>query len=97
MFSATLLDTMQAGAYLINTARGGIVDEQALAERLRSGRLGGAALDVFASEPAKDLSHFKDVPNLILTPHIAGVTEESNERVSNMIAREVNVFLENHS
>jgi len=97
LFSATLLDTMQAGAYLINTARGGIVDEQALAERLRSGRLGGAALDVFASEPAKDLSHFKDVPNLILTPHIAGVTEESNERVSNMIAREVNVFLENHS
>jgi (S)-sulfolactate dehydrogenase len=88
---------MQAGAYLINTARGGIVDEQALAERLRSGRLGGAALDVFVSGPAKDLSHFKDVPNLILTPHIAGVTEESNERVSNMIAREVNVFLENHS
>ena len=97
LFSANLLDTMQAGAYLINTARGGIVDEHALAERLRSGRLGGAALDVFASEPAKDLAHFNDVPNLILTPHIAGVTEESNERVSNMIAREVNVFLENHS
>ena len=97
LFSATLLDTMQAGAYLINTARGGIVDELALAKRLRSGRLGGAALDVFTSEPAKDLAHFNDVPNLILTPHIAGVTEESNERVSNMIAREVNVFLENHS
>jgi (S)-sulfolactate dehydrogenase len=97
LFSANLLDTMQAGAYLINTARGGIVDEHALAERLRSGRLGGAALDVFASEPAKDLAHFNAVPNLILTPHIAGVTEESNERVSNMIAREVNVFLENHS
>jgi (S)-sulfolactate dehydrogenase len=97
LFSAILLDTMQAGAYLINTARGGIVDEHALAERLRSGRLGGAALDVFASEPAKDLLHFKDVPNLILTPHIAGVTEESNERVSHMIAREVNIFLENHS
>lgn len=94
LFSATMLDMLQAGAYFINTARGGIVDEQALAERLRSGRLGGAALDVFASEPAKDLSHFKDVPNLILTPHIAGVTEESNERVSNMIAREVNAFLE---
>ena len=97
LFSANLLDTMQAGAYLINTARGGIVDEHALAERLRSGRLGGAALDVFASEPAKDLAHFNAVPNLILTPHIAGVTEESNERVSNMIAREVNAFLENHS
>lgn len=97
LLSANLLDTMQAGAYLINTARGGIVDEHALAERLRSGRLGGAALDVFASEPAKDLAHFNAVPNLILTPHIAGVTEESNERVSNMIAREVNAFLENHS
>lgn len=93
LFSAEILDQMQEGAYLINTARGGIVDEVALAERLRSGRLGGAALDVFASEPAKDLSHFKGVPNLILTPHVAGVTEESNERVSNVIAHEINRFL----
>jgi (S)-sulfolactate dehydrogenase len=97
LFSADVLDNMQEGAFLINTARGGIVDETALAERLRSGRLGGAALDVFANEPAKELSHLVDVPNLILTPHIAGVTEESNARVSNMIAREVKLFLESQS
>jgi (S)-sulfolactate dehydrogenase len=88
---------MQEGAYLINTARGGIVDELALAQSLKSGKLGGAALDVFAVEPAKDLSHFVGVPNLILTPHVAGVTEESNDRVSNMIAREVNLFLEKNT
>ena len=97
LFSADVLDNMQEGAFLINTARGGIVDETALAERLRSGRLGGAALDVFANEPAKELSHLVGVPNLILTPHIAGVTEESNARVSNMIAREVKLFLESQS
>ena len=94
LFSQNLLDQMQEGAYLINTARGGIVDELALAQSLKSGKLGGAALDVFAVEPAKDLSHFVGVPNLILTPHVAGVTEESNDRVSSMIAREVNLFLE---
>ena len=97
LFNQALLDQMQEGAYLINTARGGIVDELALAHSLKSGRLGGAALDVFAVEPAKDLSHFVGVPNLILTPHVAGVTEESNDRVSTMIAREVNLFLEKNT
>ncbi len=97
LFNLALLEQMQVGAYLINTARGGIVDELALAQSLKSGRLGGAALDVFAVEPAKDLSHFIGVPNLILTPHVAGVTEESNDRVSTMIAREVNLFLEKNT
>ena len=97
LFNQALLDEMQEGAYLINTARGGIVDELALARSLKSGKLGGAALDVFAVEPAKDLSHFVGVPNLILTPHVAGVTEESNARVSSMIAREVNLFLEKNT
>ncbi|ANI99050.1 3-phosphoglycerate dehydrogenase [Polynucleobacter wuianus] len=93
LFNASTLDQMKHGACLVNTARGGIVDERALAERLRSGRLGGAAMDVFESEPAKDLSHFVGIENLILTPHVAGVTHESNERVSQMIADEVNLFL----
>ena len=93
LFDATTLDLMKEGACLVNTARGGIVDELALAERLRSGRIGGAAIDVFAAEPAKDLSHFSGIENLILTPHIAGVTHESNERVSQMIADEVNLYL----
>ncbi|MDP3620335.1 MAG: hydroxyacid dehydrogenase [Polynucleobacter sp.] len=93
LFSATTLDKMKQGACLINTARGGIVEEKALAERLRSGRLGGAALDVFEKEPATDLSHFAGLTNLIATPHIAGVTSESNDRVSQMIADEVIRFL----
>jgi (S)-sulfolactate dehydrogenase len=79
---------------LINTSRGGIVDEIELADRLRSGRMGrGLQLDVFFSEPAKNLQHFTGIENLILTPHIAGVTRESNERVGQMIADEVNRFL----
>ena len=94
LFNAATLDLMKDGAILINTARGGILDEHALAERLRSGRIGGAAIDVFSAEPAKDLSHFVNIPNLILTPHIAGVTAESNERVSQLIANEVSNYLE---
>jgi len=93
LFDAATLDQMREGACLINTARGGIVDELALAERLRSGQIGGAAIDVFSAEPAKDLSYFFGIENLILTPHIAGVTQESNERVSQMIADEVNRYL----
>lgn len=89
LFDATTLAKMRTDAVLINTARGGIVDESALADALRAGRLGGAALDVFGQEPLKTGNAFADVPNLILTPHIAGVTAESNQRVSQMIADEV--------
>ena len=94
LFSAAVLDQMKQGAFLINTARGSIVDELALAERLRSGRLGGAAIDVFEQEPAKDLSHFSNIPNLILTPHVSGLTHESNDRVCTLIANKVIQFLE---
>ena len=74
---------------LINTARGGIVDEAALAAALKSGHLGGAALDVFDAEPLPAAAHFAGCPNLILTPHVAGVTAEANERVSFLIADKV--------
>ena len=86
LFDATRLASMKTGAVLVNTARGGIVDEAALAAALRSGRLGGAALDVFSEEPLPPTAHFDGCPNLILTPHIAGVTTESNARVSVLIA-----------
>ena len=86
LFDAARIATMQRGAVLINTARGGIVDELALAAALKSGQLGGAAIDVFETEPLPAAPHFQDCPNLVLTPHIAGVTAEANERVSFLIA-----------
>lgn len=88
------LRAMKPGAMLINAARGGVIDERALIEALRSGRLKGAMLDVFESEPLPADSHLIGVPNLILTPHIAGITEESNERVSGMVAASVRRVLE---
>ena len=73
---------------------GGVVDEAAVVAALRSGHLGGAALDVFEQEPLKATEVFADCPNLLLTPHIAGVSLESNERVSELIARKVLEALE---
>jgi len=85
------LAKLPSGAVVINAARGGILDEPALAEALRAGHLGGAALDVFADEPlsAEAGAVFDGLENILLTPHIAGVTEESNRRVSAMIAKAV--------
>lgn len=80
---------MKRDAILVNTARGGVVDEAALAAMLREGRLGGAALDVFEEEPLAAGSPLAGAPRLLLTPHIAGVTTESNERVSALIAERV--------
>ena len=89
LIDARRLALMKRDAILINTARGGVVDEAALAQALRDGRLGGAALDVFATEPMLAGSLLADAPNVILTPHIGGVTRESNERVSSLIAERV--------
>jgi (S)-sulfolactate dehydrogenase len=89
MFDAARIAKMKKGAILVNTARGGIVDERAVAAALRNGHLDGAALDVFGEEPLPASPHFENCPNLILTPHVAGVTAESNERVSSVIAAKV--------
>ena len=83
------LRLMKNDAILVNTARGGVVDERAVAAMLREGRLGGAALDVFEEEPLPAGSPLAGAPRLLLTPHIAGVTLESNERVSALIAERV--------
>lgn len=86
---------MKPDAVLINAARGGIMDEEALVAALKGGRLAGAALDVFAEEPLRGGAKlFAGTPNLILTPHIAGNTVESNGRVSGLVAERVMAALE---
>jgi len=79
---------MKDGVYLISTARGGIIDETALLEALNSGKVAGAALDVFENEPPTNIELIKH-PHLIATPHIAGQTAEAQKRASSDIAREV--------
>lgn len=83
------LRRMRPGALLVNTSRGGLVDEAALARALRDGRLGGAALDVRDREPPGPGDPLAGVPRLLLTPHVAGITVESNARASHHVAAEV--------
>lgn len=91
MIDAAAISRMKPTAVLINAARGGVLDEDALAAALRAKKLAGAALDVFEEEPLPAASgeKFKDLPNVILTPHIAGVTTESNVRVSKVTLEKV--------
>ncbi|MDJ0498547.1 MAG: hydroxyacid dehydrogenase [Acidimicrobiia bacterium] len=86
LVDAAALDKLPSGAIVINTARGGIVDDAALAAAIRSGQIAGAALDVFEDEPvtAQTGQLFNGLDNVVLTPHIAGLTAESNARVSDM-------------
>lgn len=89
LINAQRIAVMRKGTILINTSRGHIVNGNAVAAALRSGHLGGAALDVFDSEPLPVTDALIDCPNLILTPHISGLSFESNERVSFLIAEKV--------
>jgi D-3-phosphoglycerate dehydrogenase len=92
MINAASIAQMKPGARLINTARGELVDEAALAEALRSGHLAGAAVDTFAEEPPKN-SPLIGLPNVIATPHIAGSTAEAQEEVGTLIAQQVRDYL----
>ena len=97
MIGASELAAMRPGAYLINNARGRIVDLDALAAALRSGHLAGAAVDVFPSEPKSAAEPFvsplQGLPNVILTPHIGGSTEEAQERIGEEVAHKLLDFL----
>ncbi|MEO0619300.1 MAG: NAD(P)-dependent oxidoreductase [Pseudomonadota bacterium] len=95
LLDAPALAAMKPGAILINTARGGIVDEAALADALTRGHLGGAALDVFEEEPtpAKTCIALSRLHNVLLTPHIAGLSEDANTRVSELTVANVRAVL----
>lgn len=94
LISAERLARMKPTAFIINTARGGVIDDDALAAALREGRLGGAMLDVYAQEPLPADAPIAGAPRCLFTAHIAGVTRESNTRVSALIADKVITALE---
>ena len=96
LIGAPQIALMKPGAVLVNAARGGVLDEAALVAGLQAGALGGAALDVFETEPMTEATgaRFAGVANLILTPHIAGHTQEANIRVGTLVAERVIAHLE---
>lgn len=95
LIDARRLALMKPGALLVNTARGGLVDEQALADALRAGHLGGAATDVLSQEPPKDGNPLlaADVPRLIVTPHSAWGSREARQRIVVQLAENAAAFL----
>jgi D-3-phosphoglycerate dehydrogenase len=87
--SAALLGRMRPSAWLLNVSRGAVVDEAALVAALRERRIGGAALDVYAVQPLAADHPLRSLPNVLLTPHAAGLTRESMEQMSTVAAEEV--------
>jgi D-3-phosphoglycerate dehydrogenase len=94
LVDAAFLARMKAGAYLVNTSGGGVVDPAALVEALTSGRLAGAALDVFEGQPLPAASPLMSCPNLIMTPHIGGATAETIDRHSKIMTSEIERLLD---
>jgi D-3-phosphoglycerate dehydrogenase len=89
MIGEAAIDRMKSGSFLVNVARGGVVDEAALAAALESGHLAGAALDVYENEPLEEASPLRAAPNLVLTPHLGASTGEAQELVATEIAEAV--------
>ncbi len=92
ILNAEAFEKMKDGMRIINCARGGLIDEAALADALKSGKVKGAALDVFESEPAKDNPLF-ELPNVICTPHLGASTSEAQENVAVLVAEQLSAYL----
>lgn len=89
LVDATVLATLRAGSYLVNTARGALLDYMALYSALSTGRLGGAGLDVYWNEPIACNDPLLSLPNVIATPHIAGVTEQSYGEIAEAVVANI--------
>ncbi|WP_373355237.1 phosphoglycerate dehydrogenase [Pseudoroseicyclus sp. CXY001] len=92
ILSAERIATLKPGVRIVNCARGGLVDEAALAEALKSGHVAGAAFDVFAEEPAKENPLF-GLPNVVVTPHLGAATSEAQENVALQVAEQMSDYL----
>jgi D-3-phosphoglycerate dehydrogenase / 2-oxoglutarate reductase len=92
LFGKELLEGAKAGIRIINTARGGIIDEAALAEAIRSGRVQGAGIDVFAAEPTTESPLF-ELPSVVVSPHLGASTVEAQDKAGVTIAEQVNLAL----
>lgn len=94
LINAESIAKMKDGVLLLNDARGGLVEEQALAEALRSGKVAGAAVDVVSEEPISDVNPLLSAPNCIITPHIAWASLEARRRLMGIAVENVAAFLE---
>jgi glycerate dehydrogenase len=92
--NAKLLASMKPTAYLLNTGRGGLIDEAALRAALEAGQLAGAGLDVLATEPPREGSILFGAPNCLITPHLAWATREARQRLLDIAIENVRAFLE---
>jgi phosphoglycerate dehydrogenase-like enzyme len=93
MIGVKELAALPRGAFFINTARGAVVDEPALVEALRSGHLGGAALDVFAEEPLPPGSPLWGMPTVLISPHSASTSDRENRRITDLFCENLRRYL----
>ena len=96
MFGREQFAAMKDGSYIINCARGSVVDEQALYDALVSGKLGGAGLDVMEKEPFDTESPLLKLPNVVVTPHVGGVTKQAANRTHKMVVETTLRLLDGH-
>jgi phosphoglycerate dehydrogenase-like enzyme len=93
LVSTEELAAMKPGAYLIHAGRGGVIDQAALLEALQSRRIAGAALDVFSEEPLPASSPFWKLPNVLITPHIGGISPNYLKRAVELFAANLGRYL----